>query len=148
MNSADVRNAPVISLIDARRIVHYSAQNVKVLAASLRFDTDVQFVRCKFGPFVYNVRVFKSEAMVELLARDAKNLIEIRFDYPPKPALLKLLIKKNNIKKVTFEHCNDKECFFENIPTDKIEELSVLFDEDNIASFEGVGITRKFKYFP
>lgn len=142
LNYHSFKNVPVISAKDASMIVYFAAPFVNVLSASMDVSERGN-VRVMFGSFLYKVRGFKAESTLKLLAENSVNLTEFRCDKQPKIKLLKLLVERNKIKKVQF---GDSSSFYEDIPTEEIEELNLCFNEpDGIKSFDGVGISRIVK---
>lgn len=140
----DLEKAPVISAKAAKRIVKCAAPFVRVLSASENVtENDDQFVM--FGSFLYKVRDFDPDEILLLLIQNARKITEFSSDEPPEQELLELLIDTNNIKTVRFENCNN---FYEDVPTDEIEELTVQFIRFwEIKSFEGVSIQQNIRLF-
>lgn len=132
----EAANAPVLSAQDAKKMAYFSAPFIKVIRGMIFSKAEDSFV--SFGSFMYKIVGMKAEELLKFLAEDATNVSEIRLNAPPPTEVLNLLIAKNELKKVSF---GNNEAFYENTPTDGIEESSLTFlNTDNLKSFSGVGI--------
>lgn len=123
-----------ISAKTAEKIMHHTAPFVEVLSASVLDDPEKLF---SFGPFVYNVKDHKADATLKLLAANATNLKEVLFSSSDTTDLFKFFIGVNKVNKYTFDYGSN---FYEDVPTDTIEELTMSEDPRNMNSFEGVSI--------
>lgn len=68
--------------------------------------------------------------MLNLLAKKSTKLKELYFEAPPEANLIKQLFERNNIFKIQYND-NSSHGWYRNIPSDKIEELIVTFDNMN-----------------
>lgn len=133
-------NAPVISQTDVNRIAKCAASSVKVLTtcseAFGNFGYKPTHKIWKFGPFMYKVRKFNAQETLLMVAQNATNITEIYFKHKPEPELFQLFINMNKIKVVEFETSHP---FYDDVPTNEIEELKLSCSRPGIKSFEGVG---------
>lgn len=130
----------VISSTDAAKIVLNAAPFVKILIAQSPNDQTHEHVL--FGNYCYTVKNFKIETILELLAKRATEMVEIHFDEPPSAALVKQLLNKNKITKISFD--DDDSRWYQQIPTHGFEELNLTFEmvTEDLLSFEGVSINQ------
>lgn len=140
MDYYDQDKIPIISEKDAKRIVRCAAPFVKALIAGECISKKEQEVL--FGRFLYKVKGFDPNATLLLLAKNAKNITEIQiYDTPkkltPLSKLFQLLINANRVKRINFKTYDN---FYNNFPTEGIEELQVRFSSRAIPTFEGVSI--------
>lgn len=136
VTESDQDAALVISAKCAEEIASCVAPFVEVLNASVVSSKKTRIVM--FGPLVFRVMAFNSEAILKILIKNATKLTEIRFDNQPRTEIVKRLFERNKIRKVTIQECGD---FYKYIQTHRITELDIGIRNTNLKSFENVGKT-------
>lgn len=134
-----------IKVRDAKKIIVYAAPYVKAL--KLFYQTHDYFI---VGNHWYALNEYlHTDTILKLLSEHATGISKVHFQSPPKAELVTSLLKSNEVKELGYH--DEFNGYHQSIPTNKIEELNLHFEDVNqdYKSFEGVGVLHTIiEYLP